>query len=138
VIKVWVEGQAAGRPFSRTLDTKVGPEWSEVSLALAELPEGGLDRVRIRFEKRSTGSLWIDDVSLQGEGPAESTRRAQLVLTAALHAYREKRYADFARLAGSHWAREAEPDGDLVPLERASPIRADGTPTDLPSGRRLR
>ena len=105
---------------------------------MGDLPESGLDRLRIRFEKKTPGVLWIDDVSMTGEGPAESTRRAQVILTAALHAYREKRYADFARLAGSHWAKEAEPEWDSPTFDRSLPIRAAGTPNDLPANRRLR
>ena len=131
-VRFWVEGDSAGKPFARHIEALATPEWSEVRLVVADLPDGGLDRVRVRIERRTAGSLWIDDVVVTGDGPSEVTKRSQLVLTAALHAYREKRYADFARLAGSRWARQAEPDVE------PAPIRAAGGPTDLPSGRRLR
>ncbi len=131
-VRLWVEGDGAGRPFARHVEAVAGPEWSEVRLVASDLPDGGFDRVRVRIERRSAGPLWIDDVSVSGDGPSEVSKRSQLVLTAALHAYREKRYADFARLAGSRWARQAEPDAE------PTPVRAAGIPTDLPSGRRLR
>jgi hypothetical protein len=135
-VKMWVEGESSGQPFRRSVDAVAGPEWTEVRLAVTDLPAGGLDRVRVRFERSSQGSLWVDDVIVSGDAPSDATRRAHLVLTAALHAYRERRYADFARLAGSHWAREAEEE--LDPAERPVGLRSAGTPTDLPSGRRLR
>lgn len=131
-VRLWVEGEGAGKPFARHVEVVAGPEWSEVRLVASDLPDGGLDRVRVRIERRAAGPLWIDDVSVSGDGPSEVAKRSQLVLTAALHAYREKRYADFARLAGSRWARQAEPDAE------PTPIRSAGGPTDLPSGRRLR
>jgi hypothetical protein len=83
--------------------------------------------------------LWLDDVSVGGDGPSESARRAQLTLTAALHAFRERRYADFARLAGSHRARPVDPEAEADEDDpAASASRVGGAATDLPSGRRLR
>ncbi len=139
-IRVWLEGDAAGAPFSRHADGSAGLEWAEVRLQAPELPLGGLDHARLRFEKLAAGTLWIDDVGISGDGPSEPARRAQVVLTAALHAYREKRYADFARLAGSHWARQIE-DAEAAALaaERPpGPIRTGNAATEGPAGRRLR
>ena len=54
------------------------------------------------------GVLWIDDLHIRGETTSRSARiNAQRTLLAALQAYREQRYADFARLAGSHWIRQS-------------------------------
>ena len=74
----------------------------------SDVPAGGT-RVRpARFELLTPGSLWIDDLHIPGEATSKSTRlNAQHTLLAALQAYREQRYADFARLAGSHWIRES-------------------------------
>ncbi|MDB5352647.1 MAG: hypothetical protein JWN86_3894 [Planctomycetota bacterium] len=138
-VRVWIEGDASGKPFSRHADAAAGTEWAEIRLQVVELPPGGLDRIRLRIERKTPGPLWLDDVAVSGDGPSESVRRAHLVLTGAQQAYREKRYADFARLAGSHWAREVEPDLEAQSPERPpSPIRTGSTATDLPSGRRLR
>ena len=52
-----------------------------------------------------------------------------------MHAYREKRFADFARLAGSHWTRHAGAVGGAA--ESAGMLRT-GDSTPLPPGRRLR
>jgi hypothetical protein len=138
-VRVWIEGDAAGQPFARHADRAAGADWAEVQLQVADLPAGGLDRVRLRFERKTAGPLWLDDVTVSGDGPSESVRRAHLVLTGAQQAFREKRYADFARLAGSHWARQVEPDLEALAAERlSSPIRTGVKATDLPSGRRLR
>jgi hypothetical protein len=52
------------------------------------------------------GTLWIDDVHVIGEVAPKAVRsNAQRTLLAALQAYRMQRYGEFARLAGSHWAR---------------------------------
>jgi hypothetical protein len=97
------------------------------------IPAGGLDRLRIRFEWAGPepGTLWVDDVAVTGQGPSESGRRAQRVLTDAWHAYRLRRYADFARLIGSHRARQAAPEPAPGPVQT-------GRANDLPPGRRLR
>ena len=63
------------------------------------------------------------------------------MVVAALRAYREKRYADFARLAGSHWTRTPASDplntAGRPSAERGEPIRT-GKATALPSNRLLR
>ena len=52
------------------------------------------------------GTLWIDDLRVVGEAPPKAVRlNAQRTLLAALQAYRTQRYAEFARLSSSHWAR---------------------------------
>ncbi len=54
------------------------------------------------------GVLWIDDLQVGGDAASRSARlNAQRTMLAALQAYRERRYADFARLAASHWVRES-------------------------------
>ena len=60
-------------------------------------------------------------------------------LMAALSAYREKRYSDFARLAGSHWARNVSggPAAHAVAGDRSGVIRT-GDSSALPPGKRLR
>jgi hypothetical protein len=83
----------------------------------------------------------VDDLSVAGETLSETERlNACRALLAALQAYREKRYADFARLAGSHWARRpavAATGGEGSPSDRGGMIRTGGT-TALPPDRRLR
>ncbi len=72
------------------------------------------------------GILWIDDFHIRGETTSRSARlNAQRTLLAALQAYREQRYADFARLAGSHWIRESAmtTSGRLA---RTNDLPADG------------
>jgi hypothetical protein len=128
-VRVWIEGEADGRPLVRRADVPAGTDWAERAIRVPDLPPGGLDTVRLRFEwlGPAPGALWVDDVAVAGLGPSEAGVRAQRVLAEALQAYRLKRYADFARLVGSHRARQAADE----------PIRT-GRATDLPPDRRLR
>ncbi len=97
-------GGPALRPAVRR--RRPGASWAEAIARASQLPDGGLDSARLRFELLGPGRLWVDDVSVVGDALSESERlNARRDLTAALSAYREKRYADFARLAGSHWAQ---------------------------------
>jgi hypothetical protein len=141
-VRIWIEGEAAGQPFLRWSELTVPAEWTAKAIRAADFPAGGLDRVRLRFELLSAGSLWVDDVSVTGSVLSEpELSNARRVVIAALRAYREKRYADFARLAGSHWARTpgVSPDG---PAERDAAGHAEanrsGKATALPSNRMLR
>src|SRR5205823_2800703 len=114
----------------------------EAAIRISDLPADGLDRVRIRFEMLVPGRLWIDDLSLVGRGPTDLERQhARSALTAALQAYGEGRYADFARLAASHWVRRGASDRPVQTPEadRETPLRTgDASSSDLPPGRRLR
>ena len=139
-VRVWIEGESAGQPFVRRSELTVLNEWSAMAVRTSEIPPAGLTGARLRFELLNPGRLWVDDVSLTSEALSETERlNAQRALVAALNAYRDKRYADFARLAGSHWARLPAVAGvgaDGRPSDRPGMIRT-GT-TALPPDRRLR
>jgi hypothetical protein len=109
-------------------------DWTPLALRAPGLPADGQSMLRLRFELRSPGRLWIDDLSLTGPGLAQ----ARSCLTAALQAYDEGRYADFARLARSHWVRDA--GGPIDPLEAPPMVAplAGEVSTDLPARSRLR
>jgi hypothetical protein len=146
--RIWIEGQMGGRPVVRRADVSARGDWSEFTIRATDLPAGGLDHARLRFEALAAGRLWVDDLSLTGEKYAAHTARARRALTAAVHAYREGRYADFARLAGSSWARRMgaspgpspEPETALappLPPENGGPVRT-GDASGLSPNRRLR
>lgn len=125
-LRLHVEALSDGQPISRRAEVDAPAAWRKVSLPLADLPAGGLDRARVRVESLGEGRAWVDDLSLTGQAPAEADRRGQRAVAAALRAYQDGRYADFARLAAA----------GRLPAEPA-PVRAVGA-TDLPAGRRLR
>lgn len=143
-VRIWLEGQAAGQPHARRAEVTVPGAWTEQRIRVLELPETGLERLSLRFELPSTGRLWIDDLDLSGTRPSAPDLRAQRVLVRAQQAKREGRLADFARLANSHWAREAGVIGiELSPAieataEAPSAVTRTGRASDLPQGRRLR
>ena len=146
-VRLWIEGNSGGKPYRRFSDFLAQPIWAERAVRAGDVP-AGLDSTRLRFELVNAGSLWVDDLSVTGASLSEPERRnARNALLAAMQAYREKRYADFARLAGSHWARLPGPVGattaavvgkpEGVAAERAGVIRT-GDASALPQGRRLR
>jgi hypothetical protein len=105
-LRVWIEGEAAGKAFLRQSEIEVSGGWEARAVRTTDLPAGGLDKLRLRFELLTPGTLWIDDLRILGDVAPESVRlNAQRTLLAALQAYRARRYAEFARLASSHWAR---------------------------------
>lgn len=127
-VRIWIEGESSGKPYRRVSEIHVRPTWTERAIRAGDIPPGGLDTARLRFELLGAGNLWIDDVAVSGEGLSEPERRnASKAIMAAIQAYRDKRFADFARLAGSHWARsttaaagaETDPAPDRVASDRS-------------------
>jgi hypothetical protein len=135
-VRVHIEGSSPQGHVARQAEVPVSTEWAERVIRIPDLPDDGLDWMVLRLEwgGPAPGSLWIDDISVQGQGPSETGRRAHRVLLEAVQAYRAKRYADFARLLGSRRARHAVPDLEHI----QAPALRTGQTTDLPPGRRLR
>jgi hypothetical protein len=132
-VRVWIEGEAGGRPYVRRSELVVPGTWESRAVRASDLPPGGLDSARLRFELLTPGTLWLDDLKVGDDGAGKSIRlNAQRTMLAALQAYRERRYADFARLAGSHWVKQSS--GLTARLARSN----DRPPNALPSDRKLR
>jgi hypothetical protein len=107
-VRVWIEGESGGKPYVRRTELDVSTTWESRTVRASDIPARGLDSARLRFELMTPGVLWIDDLHIRGETTSRSARiNAQRSLLAALQAYREQRYADFARLASSHWIRQS-------------------------------
>lgn len=135
-VRIWFEGASRGESILRRVELPTSVDWTEHGVRLSDMPAEGLDRLQLRVEWLGPveGTLWLDDLSIIGEGESESGRRAHLALLEALQAYRGKRYADFARLLGVHRARRGWPWHDRT---ESNPVRT-GRSTDLPANRRLR
>ncbi len=139
MVRVWVESEAAGVLNSRLAEVPVTTDWSERLVRISGLPPEGLDTLRLRYEwlGSTPSTLWIDDVTVEGQGPSEPSRRTQRVLLEALQAFRARRYADFARLLGSHRVRTATQR--LASGESSDLIRTgQAADSDLPPERRVR
>ena len=146
IVRVWIEGEGGGRPYARRSEVVVARDWAPMAVRASDLPAGGLDSARLRFETSTACSIWLDDVKVVGEAAPKAVRgNAQRALLAALQAYREHRFADFARLADSHWAKHPS----VVALSRAGrdqalsdareqPEAAAPAASALPSNRTLR
>ncbi|MBN9619021.1 MAG: hypothetical protein J0H43_04740 [Actinobacteria bacterium] len=150
VVRVWIEGESATGPYVRRSES-VGPrDWTPLAVRASDLPPGGLDSARLRFEATAAGTIWLDDVKVVGEAAPKAVRvNAQRALLAALQAYREQRFADFARLADSHWAKHpslaalgrSARESDLSAARDKPPTAATApapAATALPSNRTLR
>ena len=121
------KGESGGKPYVRRTELDVSTSVGSADRPRLGYPRGGLDTARLRFELMTPGTLWIDDLQIRGETTSRSARlNAQRTLLAALQAYREQRYADFARLGGvaldptiNHTAgRPAGPDERRSSLKR--------------------
>jgi hypothetical protein len=107
-VRIWIEGSSGSNSYVRRSEISVSTEWQAYAVRASDLPIGGLDSARLRFELLTPGSVWLDELHIPGAATSKSARlNAQHTLLAALQAYREQRYADFARLADSHWIRES-------------------------------
>ena len=140
-VRVWIEGESGGKPYVRRTELDVSTAWESRTVRASDIPARGLDSARLRFELMTPGVLWIDDLHIRGETTSRSARiNAQRSLLAALQAYREQRYADFARLAGSHWIRQSATSGDRsAGSDQRASARGDrvGVPSDKPTHRLL-
>ncbi len=134
-VRVWIEGESAGKPYIRRTEITVGTEWEPVAVRASDVPAAGLDSARLRFELITPGVVWIDDLQIPGEAQSKSTRlNAQRTLLAALQAYREERYADFARLAGSHWLRESSMAAPRLARSTGPPAKPGDDGSRSPAG----
>jgi hypothetical protein len=148
-VRLWIEGEAGGQPYIRRTELSVSTGWEARMVRASDVPPGGLDAARLRFELLGPGTLWIDDIRiLASDTDSKSARlHAQRTLLAALQAYREHRYADFARLAGSHWVRQSNAmatgrlarTNEVPPSASNAAVRStDAEASALPSDRKLR
>jgi hypothetical protein len=107
-VRVWIEGTSAGKPYVRRTEMTVSTTWDGRAVRASDVPAGGLDSARLRFELLAPGNLWIDDLHVPNETTSRSgVLNARRTLLEAIQAYRDERYAEFARLASSHWIRES-------------------------------
>jgi hypothetical protein len=126
-VRVWVEGESGSKPYVRRTELSISTEWESRTVRASDLPAGGLDTARLRFELMTPGTLWIDDLQIRVETTLKSARlNAQRTLLAALQAYREQRYADFARLAGSHWVRQSHAPASRLARTTDAPPEGSG------------
>ena len=131
VVRIWIEGESGGRPYVRRSEIVVPRDWTALAVRASDLPPEGLDAARLRFETTTAGTIWLDDVKVVGEAAPKAVRvNAQRALLAALQAYREQRFADFARLADSHWAKHPS----VVALSRSTRAANLSAARDKPPG----
>ena len=89
-VRLWIEGEAGGRAVPPPHRVRRPGGLGGKAVRATDLPAGGLDSARLRFEMMTPGTLWIDDLRVVGEAPPKAVRlNAQRTLLAALQAYRD-------------------------------------------------
>ena len=69
----------------------VSTAWEGRAVRASDVPAGGLDSARLRFELLSPGNLWIDDLHIPNETTSRSgLLNARRTLLEAIQAYREE------------------------------------------------
>ncbi len=147
-VRVWIEGASGGKAYVRRTEMTVSTEWEGRAVRASDVPAGGLDSARLRFELLAAGNLWIDDLHVLNETTSRSgLLNARRTMLEAIQAYREERYAEFARLASSHWIRESSAAAttrlaratDRRPQAGGGTARSGGAdPSDLSPDRKRR
>ena len=90
-VRVWIEGTSGGKPYVRRTEMTVSETWEGRAVRASDVPAGGLDSARLRFELVAPGSLWIDDLHVPNETASRSgLLNARRTLLAAIQAYREE------------------------------------------------
>ncbi len=70
-VRVWIEGESGGQPYVRRSELGVSTAWEPRAVRASDLPPGGLDSARLRFELMTPGVLWIDDLHVGGDADLE-------------------------------------------------------------------
>ena len=111
-VRVWIEGDSGGKPYVRRTEMTVSTAWEGRAVRALDVPAGGLDSARLRFELMTPGILWIDDLHV----PSETTSRSGLLERSANAA---RGHASLSRRA----LRRIRPAGELAldPESRAPP-----------------
>src|SRR5208282_5988579 len=65
-VRLWIEGEVGGLPYLRRSEVR--------AVRAVDLPAGGLDSARLKFEMLTPGTLWIDDVHVVGEVAPKAVR----------------------------------------------------------------
>jgi hypothetical protein len=100
------EGTYDGKQYLRSSTVRVEPEWKPFLLRVFDLPDAGIESLRVRFDLLASGTVWIDDFVVKLDPLTEDELRELTKTVSSLHSARiESRWADFRRLLDSYWAR---------------------------------
>lgn len=145
-LRIALEGDENGREYYRfaaiggiTGGRPLGPQWTQFVLQVDDLPDTGLESLRVRFDLLGPGSVEIDEVRLFDLAFDESQR---VQLTRMLTVLDQRLAADdvggcLVDLAG-HWPRYLEafvPEQSVVEAAAKEAAAAKATTNRVKSGR---
>ncbi len=121
--------------------------WSQFLFPVTDLPLDGLTELRVQFEVRDAGKVWIDNVELFDLWFTENERveLLKIVTTAGLR-LENRQYADCLQLLEGYWPRFLDdhitlPKNTTVrtdPVQQQDPREARRAPASQPKGFRER
>jgi len=102
----------------------ISAQWAEYIFKVDDLPLDGLSELRVRFDLKGPGEVWIDDVALfdRNFSTNENVQLAELITRAHIR-LENGQISDCLRLLGGYWPRFLEAN---VPLPSAAGV-SDGS-----------
>lgn len=123
-VKLTLQGELDGRPYSRTAQIQVGQTWQEYFFRVPNLPPRGLSNLRLRVDAVAGGRLWIDDVEIKTHHlTPENSWQLSKTLAAAKLALSDRRYADCQRLLDSYWGRYLLDEQQVSLSKKDEPVK---------------
>lgn len=112
-LRIGVDGKWNGQPYYRPAnvgaksDRKISDKWQPYVIVLDDLPQTGLTDLRIAFDLKGAGEVWIDDVQLAWLDEKEH-RELEKSLFAASFAISSGEVLQCTRFLDSYWPRLLE------------------------------
>ena len=115
-VRLAVEGRDRGRAFYRYAVVghgesvvRLGSDWQQFYAQFDDLPLSGLDDLRVRFELRGAGEVWLDDVALYALQFTDNERVELFkIITSAQLKLQNGAWTDCLRLLDSYWPKYLE------------------------------
>jgi len=106
----------------------ISTQWAEYIFKVDDLPLDGLSQLRVRFDLKGPGEVWIDDVELFDKvfTTNENMQLAELITRAHIR-LENGQIADCMRLLGGYWPRFLE---ENVPLPSSAGVSQGPTAPD--------
>ena len=117
--RIALEGIYLGQPYYRyaqvttqsPLNALPDPQaetgdWAPFILHVDDLPDSGLEQLRVRFDLMAAGTVWVDDVKLYDLGlTADEQTQLSKIIASADYQLREGRPGDCLRTLNQFWPR---------------------------------
>lgn len=110
-LRLAIEGTLDGKPYYRHAivglerpDGQIGTQWTQYQFQVNDLPLEGLRDLKVRFDMKGPGEVWIDDVDLRH---LSFTKQELVELSKLVHLadakLRSRQLVDCARVLDGYW-----------------------------------